>query len=193
MFVLAGLVGCLLLLAQLILDGCVLPVDLVLFNISHILDDLLSLLGAEMRLVVQFFDLHISRAFRRIPVHLLTQEVLILAHRADTLLVSFLSLRLPVLNLIDELRLLFFSQLLQSDELKLVAFQSLKRGLILHSHVRAVICNGDVAQSTIVHRKGSLTLQEDGHVRVVGSRDGLAVQGLLDRAQMMALLATVLG
>jgi len=109
-----------------------------------------------MRLVVQFLDFMVGRAFRSVPVHLLAKVILILAHRRDSILMRFLSLRLAVLNLSNELRLFLFTELLQTDEFKLIAAKSLKRSLILNGHITTVICQWDVAQSTIVHREGTL-------------------------------------
>jgi hypothetical protein len=156
MLIFTGLLCISCLLGQLLLDGGVLPVDLFLLGVSHFLNDFLGLFGAEMRLVIQFLDFMVGRAFCSVPVHLLAEVVLVLAHRLDSMLMRFFSLRLAVFDLSNELTLFLFTELLQTDEFKFIAAKSLERSLILNSHITAVICQWNVAQSTIVHRERTL-------------------------------------
>jgi len=192
-FVLLALLGIHMLLDKLILNSVELPVNLGLVSLVHIHDDLLSFLGAKVRLVVLFVNVFLSSALLGVPVHLNAQVVLVLLLITDALLVGFARLGLTMLNVLDELRFLLFTELLKPDELLLVPSQGLQGSLIDNGHGASFLVDWDVSQGVVVHGEGAIALKEDGHVGVVARTDSLAVEGLLDGALQVPLGVGILG
>lgn len=162
------LVGRLVLVLQLIPQAVVLPVDLRLFGVAHLLDDLLSFLGAEVRLVVLLVVVLVIGTLLPGPVHLKVDELLVLLLVDASLGLCFPELVLLVLDRVDKLGFFSLTKLLKSDELVLVAVQGLHSGLVNDSRgfVGRVLI--DVSQGVVVHGEGTFRSQEDGHVGVVG-------------------------
>jgi len=68
----------LILVRKLVLQAVVLPVDFRLFGVAHLLDNLLGLFGAEVRLVVLLVVVPVFGALLPSPLHLHVDKVLVL-------------------------------------------------------------------------------------------------------------------
>ena len=154
--------------------------------VGHLHDDLSSLLGAEVRLVVLFVFEGLFVAQLLSLLHLHGNESLVGLQVALVVVLSQDHLAAFFVDAAVELLLLLLALLLQVAHLQFVAFQSHQGGFVGNGHIlgrRLVL----VPQRVVVDCEGAFAPQEHRHVGVVGLRDGLAVQGLLDQGTDVAL------
>lgn len=179
----AALLSLLGLLLQLLLNSVVLPVDFLLVGLVHVGNDVLGFLRSEVRLVVLLLDVLVLGNLLVAPVHLHRNVLLVQLLVRHALFVGLTSLSLVQLDVVDELALFLFSEVLETHELLFVTAQSLQRSLVGHCHLGAVLVHLHVPQLVVVHREGPFALEEHRHLSVVARANRLAVKRLLDGAQ----------
>lgn len=189
----ATLLSLISLVDKLLLQGIVLPGRLVKLSLAHLGNDLLGLLRAEVRLVVLLVNVMLLLSLGLVPVHLHGDVLLVLLEVMHALLVCLSGLSFAKLDVVDEVCLLLFSELFEPNKLLLVTSQCLQTCLVNYSHLITILIESNVPQRVVIHREGSLRLEEHGHVSVITSRYSLAVQSLLDCAMEVALSALLRG
>jgi len=174
------------LVVQLVYERVVVPSGLAGILHSHLVDDLLVFLGAVMRLLVHLSFRAVVVALLTVPLALLVNESLVHLQVRLILFVGLLGLRTPQVQITVEGVFFALALLLQLHQVLLVALQSGERSLICYGH-RLVVLGVAVAQRVVVVAEGAVRAQERWHVCVVGLRNLLAVQSLLDDLLQVAL------
>ena len=147
---------------------------LLLLALKVALNLIESLLGAEMRLVVEGLDLFLGGLDTLLLCDLVADEVTVSAILLDTFLVLESLLTVHVVNRRVELRLLRLATLLNSSNFLVEASKSL-----LVDSADGFITAVAFVRSVVVHGEGALRAQELWHARVVFVRNFLAVKGCL--------------
>jgi hypothetical protein len=155
------------LVVKLSLKRVVLPLNLTVVSISHLLDDLLGFFGAKVRLVVLLVSKVVRVTCLFIPLHLQVNEILVLLLGRQSLIPSLLSLSFRVFDIVYELRLLRLTKLLQTKEFVLVTVKCGKSRLVCDGWLSITDFGINMAKTMIVDGERTFRSKEGGHVCVV--------------------------
>ena len=164
MLLLTLFIGVCLLFVQLAPNRIILPVDLILSSLIHLLDDFLCLFWAKMRLVVQLIDLLLISFLLLGPIHLHWDKILVLFLVLNPLNISLFLLSFFQLMIEDKLVFFFFSKFFQTNELLLITMESSKRCLVNNCQLVSRVIEINVTQTMIIHKEGSVWFQKNWHL-----------------------------
>lgn len=193
MLLLTLFIGVCLLFVQLAPNRIILPVDLILGSLIHLLDDFLCLFWAKMRLVVQLIDLLLISFLLLGPIHLHWDKILVLFLVLNPLNISLFFLSFFQLMIEDKLVFFFFSKFFQTNELLLITMESSKRCLVNNCQLVSRVIEINVTQTMIIHREWSVWFQKNWHLGVIWVWNWFSIQCFLNCSQQIPLSTCFLG